>query len=131
VPQGIKDLLESAEAEVTTLEPAEVMALRDDPDVTLVDLRDVRELQWEGRIPNSFHAPRGMLEFWIDPESPYHKEVFSSDKRFVFCCNKGWRSALGAQTAQRLGLENVAHLRGGLSAWQEAGGDVEPYEKKA
>ena len=128
--KSAKELVEAAEAEVTTLEPAEVLDLPDDPDVLLVDLRDVRELQREGRIPGSFHAPRGMLEFWVDPESPYHKEVFSSGKRFVFYCNKGWRSALGAQTAQQLGLENVAHLRGGLSAWQEAGGALEPYPDK-
>ena len=130
MPKSAKELVEAAEAEVTTLEPAEVLDLPGDPDVLLVDLRDVRELQREGRIPGSFHAPRGMLEFWVDPESPYHKEVFSSGKRFVFYCNKGWRSALGAQTAQQLGLKNVAHLRGGLSAWQEAGGALEPYPDK-
>jgi rhodanese-related sulfurtransferase len=98
--------------------------------VVLVDLRDIRELQRDGRVPGAFHCPRGMLEFWIDPTSPYHKPVFAQDKRFVFFCAGGLRSALAAQTAQRMGLKPVAHIAGGFGAWKKAGGPVEaPPEK--
>lgn len=127
--KGFKDLVAQAEAEVQTLSPQKLMTLKNNVDTALIDLRDLRELQREGRIPGSTHVPRGMLEFWVDPESPYHKEVFSSGKNFVFYCNKGWRSALGAQTAQQMGLENVSHLEGGLEAWREAGGEIEEYKK--
>jgi len=96
-----------------------------------VDLRDIRELEREGRMPGAFHCPRGMLEFWIDPESPYHKPVFGEDKRFVFFCAAGWRSALAAQTAHRMGLKPVAHIKGGFGEWRKAGAPVEtPAEKK-
>ncbi len=84
-----------------------------------------RELEREGRVPGAFHCPRGMLEFWIDPASPYHKPVFAEPKRFLFYCASGWRSALAARTAQEMGLDGVAHLGGGLKAWREAGGPVE------
>jgi len=130
MPKGFKDLVAEAEAQVQTLSPKALMTLKDNTDAVLIDLRDVRELQREGRIPGSTHVPRGMLEFWIDPESPYHKEVFSSGKQFVFYCNKGWRSALGAQTAQQMGLERVSHLGGGLEAWRENGGEIEDLSKK-
>src|ERR1700720_2507425 len=102
-------------------------------DVVFVDLRDIRELNREGRMPGAFHCARGMLEFWIDPESPYHKPIFAQDKRFVFFCAGGWRSALAAQTAQRMGLRPVAHIAGGFGAWRKAGGTVEappPKQKK-
>ncbi len=91
----------------------------------LVDLRDVREVRREGRIPDSYHAPRGMLEFWVDPESPYHHEALSSADRLVLYCNLGWRSAMGAKALQDMGLRNVAHLGGGFDAWREQGGAVE------
>jgi rhodanese-related sulfurtransferase len=90
-----------------------------------VDLRDIRELNREGRVPGAFHCPRGMLEFWIDPESKYHKGVFAEDKRFVFFCAAGQRSALAADTAQRMGLKPVAHIAGGFGAWKAAGGPVD------
>ena len=95
-----------------------------------VDLRDPRELQREGMVPDAFHAPRGMLEFWIDPESPYHKEIFASGKTFVFYCASGWRSALATQVAQRMGLSPVCHVSGGFNAWREAGGPVAQKEEK-
>jgi rhodanese-related sulfurtransferase len=123
---GYRALVEAAEREVTTLTPAEAMDLHGAADVVFVDVRDPRELEREGRIPGAVHAPRGMLEFWIDPESPYHRPVFAEAKRFVFYCAAGWRSALSAQTAQRMGMTNVAHVGGGLAAWREAGGAVEP-----
>jgi rhodanese-related sulfurtransferase len=130
-PIGYKQMLEEANREVETMPVDEALALFDseEEDFVFVDLRDVRELAREGKIPGAYHAPRGMLEFWIDPESPYHKEIFSSGKRFVFYCASGWRSALAAQTAQRMGLAPVAHLGGGFTAWRDAGGQVEKKEK--
>ena len=108
------------------------MALHGHDDTIFIDIRDIRELNREGRMPGAFHCPRGMLEFWIDPESPYHKSIFAADKRFLFFCAGGWRSALAAQTAQRMGLKPVAHIGGGFSAWRKANGPIEPpQEKKA
>ena len=101
-----------------------------DDGVVFVDLRDPREVQREGRIPGAFSCPRGMLEFWIDPESPYAKPIFAEDKRFLFYCASGWRSALAARTAQEMGLENVAHVGGGFTAWRHAGGAVEMPEPR-
>ena len=126
---GYKTLIEDAEKEIETIDPAAAGALLNDPGVVFVDLRDVRELGREGKIPGAFHAPRGMLEFWVDPESPYHKEVFSSGKRLIFYCQSGWRSALATQTVQRMGLEDVCHIGGGFSAWKSAGAPVETVQK--
>jgi rhodanese-related sulfurtransferase len=130
IKAGFRELVEEANREIETLTVEDAVALHADDGVVLVDLRDVRELAMEGRVPGSFHMPRGMLEFWIDPESPYFKDVFNTDKRFVFYCNKGWRSALATQTAQRMGLKRVCHIDGGFSAWRDAGGPVESYQKK-
>jgi len=95
-----------------------------------VDLRDVRELEREGLIPGAFHCPRGMLEFWIDPESPYRKDVFASGKEFVFYCNGAWRSALAADVAQQMGLPRVVEMEGGFTAWKNAGLPVAQRERK-
>ena len=95
-----------------------------------VDLRDVRELWREGLIPGAYHCPRGMLEFWIDPDSIYYRDIFASGKKFLFYCNLGWRSALAAQISQRMGLTPVAHIGGGFDAWREAGGPVAQKERK-
>jgi rhodanese-related sulfurtransferase len=95
-----------------------------------VDLRDVRELDHEGMVPDAFHAPRGMIEFWVDPESPYHKDIFASGKTFVFYCRSGWRSALSTKTVQDMGLDNVCHIGGGFGAWMEAEGPVVERPKK-
>ncbi len=122
---GYKQMLLEARGRIENMAPLDAVALHGDEDVLFVDLRDVRELGREGRIPGAFHAPRGMLEFWIDPDSPYHKEQFSSGKRLVFYCASGWRSALAADTAQRMGVERIAHIDGGFKAWTEAGGEVE------
>jgi rhodanese-related sulfurtransferase len=125
-----RDLVAKAEAEVETLTAADAVKLVGRDDVVLVDIRDVRELQRDGRVPGAFHCPRGMLEFWIDPTSSYHKPVFAQDKRFVFFCAGGLRSALAAQTAQHMGLKPVAHIGGGFGAWKAAGGPVEmPADK--
>jgi rhodanese-related sulfurtransferase len=130
MPQTInlsaKALVEAAEREVETLTVEEAIKLHGRDDVLLVDIRDIRELQREGRVPGAFHCPRGMLEFWIDPATHYHKPQFAQDKRFVFFCAGGLRSALAAQTAQRMGLKPVAHIRGGFGAWRDAGGPIEP-----
>jgi rhodanese-related sulfurtransferase len=131
ITTGSKALVEAAEREVETLPAAEAVELAGRDDVVLVDIRDIRELQREGKVPGAFHCPRGLLEFWIDPASAYHKPAFAQDKRFVFFCAGGLRSALAAQTAQAMGLKPVAHIKGGFGAWKEAGGPVEaPEEKK-
>jgi rhodanese-related sulfurtransferase len=130
ITTGYRALLDAAEREVETLSTEAARALHGRDDVVFVDLRDPRELTREGRMPGAVHCPRGMLEFWIDPESPYHKPVFAEDKRFVFFCAGGWRSALAAQTAQRMGLKPVAHMGGGFREWKQQGGPVEMPEVK-
>ena len=110
ITTGFRALVDTAEREIETLSVEEAIALHGRDDVTFIDVRDIRELEREGRVPGAFHAPRGMLEFWIDPESPYHKPIFGEEKRFVFFCAGGWRSALAAQTAHRMGLRPVAHM---------------------
>jgi rhodanese-related sulfurtransferase len=131
ITRGYKTLLEEANAKIRTLPVNDAVALHGKDDVVFVDLRDPRELEREGRIPGAVHCPRGMLEFWIDPESPYHKPAFAQDKTFVFFCAAGWRSALSAATAQDMGLKPVAHIDGGFTAWKKAGGPVEASEAKA
>jgi rhodanese-related sulfurtransferase len=130
ITKGYKALLEEANREVKTLNIEEAKALHGNPDVVFVDLRDPRELEREGKVPGAFHCPRGMLEFWIDPESPYAKPVFQEDKQFVFFCAGGLRSALSAQTAQRMGLKPVAHIEGGYGAWKKTGGPTEEWVAK-
>ncbi len=130
ISRGYKALLDEANAKIRTLPVAEALSLQGREDVVFVDLRDPRELEREGRIPGAVHCPRGMLEFWIDPESPYHKPVFAQDKTFVFFCAAGWRSALSAATAQDMGLRPVAHLEGGFTAWRNSGGPVAPADPK-
>jgi rhodanese-related sulfurtransferase len=131
ITKGYKALLAEAESEIATLDVEEVKAMLGRDDVVLVDIRDPRELDREGRMPGAFHCTRGMLEFWIDPESPYAKPVFQDDKTFVFFCAGGWRSALAAKTAKDMGLKPVAHMRGGFGAWKQAGGPVEDGAKPA
>ena len=125
MPKGYKDLLAEANAVITAIAPAEAQALAGRDDVLFVDLRDPREREREGSIPGAFSCPRGMLEFWIDPESPYAKPVFAEPKRFVFFCASGWRSALATKTALEMGLDNACHLDGGFTAWRDQGGAVE------
>ena len=128
---GYKALIEAAESEIQKISADDLMSLQSDPNVVIVDVRDRREIERDGRIPGSFHCPRGMLEFWIDPESPYHKPFFASGKTFVFFCAGGWRSALATKTAQDMGLTPVKHILGGYTAWKAAGLPVEPAKKKA
>jgi rhodanese-related sulfurtransferase len=130
ITNGYKKMLEAAKSQIEEIEPAEAVKLAGRDDVVLVDLRDPRELEREGKVPGAFHCPRGMLEFWIDPESPYHKAKFAEDKKFVFFCAGGLRSALSAKTAQDMGLKPVAHILEGFKGWKEAGGPVEAYVPK-
>lgn len=128
----VKSLVAEAMQVVTThsLDTARAMHGRDD--VVFVDVRDVRELEREGVIDGAVHAPRGMLEFWFDPTSPYHREVFSQDKEFVLFCAAGWRSALAARSLMEMGVPRVSHIEGGFEAWKAAGGPVaEKPETKA
>ena len=125
-----RELVDRAEAEIQHLEAEEAIRRAAAGEITLVDIRDVRELAREGKVPGAVHAPRGMLEFWVDPESPYHREVFAGPGPFVFFCAAGWRSALATKSMQDMGLASVAHVKGGFAAWKEAGGPVEMPEPK-
>jgi len=119
--KGCKQLVHEAMEKITTLSLADAKAYLDAPGVVFVDIRDVRELEREGLIPGAFHAPRGMLEFWVDPDSPYYKEVFGSGKTFILYCGSAWRSSLAVASLQEMGLAPVTHIEGGFSAWKKAG----------
>ncbi len=123
-----KQLVAEANAEIETLSVEDALELQGNEDVVLVDIRDVRELKREGRVPGAKHMPRGMLEFWVDPDSPYYREVFGSGKKFVFFCAGGLRSALATQQLQKMGLTPVGHIGGGVAAWRDAGGPVDKDE---
>ena len=128
--KGFKQMVDEAKQRITTIPLQDAKARLGRDDVVFVDLRDVRELEREGMIPGAFHCPRGMLEFWLDPESPYHKDVFASGKEFVFYCNGAWRSALAADTAEQMGLPRVLEMDGGFTAWKNAGFPVAQRESK-
>lgn len=128
---GYKALVDQASAQITTYTVAQARAKMDDPAVLLVDVRDARELEREGIVPGAFHAPRGMIEFWVDPESPYFKPVFGEEREYIFFCAAGWRSALTTKTVQDMGLAPVAHIDGGFAAWKAAGAPVAQKEKKS
>jgi rhodanese-related sulfurtransferase len=125
-----KQLVQEANAKIQTLSLDEAKEKLGQPDVQFVDIRDVRELEREGTIPGSLHVPRGMLEFWVDPDSPYFKPVFSEDKQFILFCQSGWRSALATATLQDMGLNGVCHIDGGYSNWKDSGGATEAKEKR-
>ena len=122
---GYKYLVADAEKRIETISAEKALVESTADDVVFVDLRDVREVKREGKIPGAFHCPRGLLEFWIDIESPYYNKAFGEDKQFVFYCNLGWRSALAADVAQKMGLKRVCHVDGGFEAWKQAGGPIE------
>ena len=128
---GYQALVEAARREIEEVTPEQLRQMLDEGNVLVVDVRDMHELDHHGRIPGSFHCPRGMLEFSIDPASPYYRKEFGEERRIVFHCTLGWRSALSTQTAQKMGLESVMHLKGGFKAWKEAGGEVENLKKTA
>ena len=123
---GVFEMVEQARAEIEEVDTTDAIKEAQEPDCLVIDIRDVRERKRNGYIPGSFHCPRGMIEFWVDPESPYFKDIFNEKKRFLFHCAADWRSALTDQTVTKMGLENAAHIRGGLNAWCEAGG---PFTK--
>ena len=129
ITSSVKEMVDAANKEITTLSVDEARALVDSDHHVIVDLRDIRELQRSGKIAGAFSCPRGMLEFWIDPKSPYHKEIFNLDKTYVFYCASAWRSALSAKLAQDMGLAPVAHVGGGFSAWLKAEAPVEEVTK--
>ena len=128
ITKGFQSLVNEAMAQVKTYSVAEAQAKLGDPNVQIVDIRDVRELK-AGTVTGSFHAPRGMLEFWVDPASPYHKSLFADETReFVLYCGAGWRSALATKTLQDMGMTNVAHIDGGYAEWQKQGAPTETHE---
>ncbi len=127
---SVFEMIEAARAEIEELEIKDAIMESRNPDCLIVDIRDVRERKRDGYIPGSFHCPRGMVEFWIDPDSPYYKVIFEEKKRFLFHCAADWRSALTVQTVTKMGFENAAHIKGGLKAWREAGGAFTKDEGK-
>jgi rhodanese-related sulfurtransferase len=117
---GYQDLIAQALATIETLPLHQAQQLLDESNTVFIDIRDVRELEREGMIPGAFHAPRGMLEFWVDPDSPYYKPIFGEGKRLVLYCASAWRSALATEQLQKMGIPGVCHLEGGFTAWKKA-----------
>jgi len=131
ITKGYRALVDEAMAQVKTYSVADVRARMGQPGLQIVDIRDIRELQHEGTVPGSYHAPRGMLEFWVDPGSPYFKKVFADEgKEFVLFCGAGWRSALAAKALQDMGMSNVAHIDGGFTEWVKQGAPTETLEQR-
>ncbi|MCB1646087.1 MAG: rhodanese-like domain-containing protein, partial [Pseudomonadales bacterium] len=130
ITTGYKQLVDEANAEIETLTVDEAIALHGRDDVLFVDIRDPRELERTGRVPGAYHAPRGMLEFWVDPESPYFRDIFAQDKRYILYCASAWRSALATLALKNMGMDNVCHIGGGFTAWKEASLPIESVEKK-
>jgi rhodanese-related sulfurtransferase len=130
ITTGHKALMADAATRVTSISPEDALRKVKENNALVVDIRDPREIEREGRIPGSFSAPRGMIEFWIDPDSPYYKPVFGEDRPFIFQCASGWRSLLTTDTVQRMGLAPVLNLEGGLAAWKAAGLPIEMLEPK-
>lgn len=129
ITKGCHALVAEAMAQVTTYSVAQVQARMNDADVQIVDIRDVRELERDGTVVGAYPAPRGMLEFWVDPASPYHKPLFADEsKEFILYCGAGWRSALAAKSLQDMGMTNVAHIDGGYAAWVKQGAPTETLE---
>lgn len=122
--KGYKALLDEAYAEIETVPFLEAKEQLEDPNVLFVDIRDIRELERMGTIPGAFHAPRGMLEFWVDPESPYYKDAFDQSRKVILFCASAWRSALACKQLKDMGYGPVAHLEGGFKGWKENGGPV-------
>ena len=129
ITKGFRVLVDQAMAEVTTYSVAQIRERLSDPKLQIVDIRDPRELERGGTLPGALLAPRGMLEFWVDPDSPYFKPVFGDESReFVLFCGAGWRSALATKALQDMGMTNVAHIDGGFADWTEQGAPVQTLE---
>jgi len=131
ITKGFRQLVDEAMEEIKTYSVADVTARMADPAVQIVDIRDPRELERGGTVPGAFLAPRGMLEFWVDPASPYFKPIFGDESReFILFCGAGWRSALATKTLQDMGLRNVAHIDGGYAEWLKQGAPTETLEAR-
>ena len=131
ITKGSRQLIEEASAQITTYTVEQVRVRMGQANLQLVDIRDVRELEREGTVPGAFHAPRGMLEFWVDPASPYFKPIFGDEgKEFVLFCGAGWRSALTAKSLQDMGMTNVAHIEGGFADWVKQAAPTETLEER-
>jgi rhodanese-related sulfurtransferase len=130
VKKGIKQLIAEAEKRSTGISIEEAKKRVGDANTVFVDIRDVRELEREGMIPGAFHAPRGMLEFWVDPDSPYYKPVFAEGRTFILYCQADWRGTLAAATLTDMGMQNVLHMEGGFGEWRKAGGPTGPKPEK-
>ncbi len=130
--KSAKQLVDEATAEIVTLSPEDALAMQQAGEAVLVDIRDIRELSRMGRVPGAVHAPRGMLEFWVDPQSPYFREEFGqTGKTYVFFCAAAWRSALATRDMQNMGLAPVAQIEGGFKLWNERGMPVDAPEDKS
>jgi rhodanese-related sulfurtransferase len=125
----IKTLVDDAKRVITSISVDDAIERHTDAKDVFIDIRDIRELQREGTIPGAFHAPRGMLEFWADPQSPYHKSVFATDETIILFCASSWRSALAAKTLQDMGMTNIIEIDGGFTAWRKAGGAITDVDK--
>ena len=125
----VKNMVAEAKLKINEIDAKEAIKLFNDENVIFIDIRDIRERQKLGFIPGSFHAPRGMLEFWIDPESPYFKDIFNTNKKYIFHCAAGWRSALAVSTLNDMGFE-ASHITDGFAGWVEEKGPVEFKSKK-
>ena len=121
VTKHVADMVAEAQTMVPRVSPEDAAAMQANDEAVLVDVRDVRELSKTGKIADAVHAPRGMIEFWADPKSPYHKEIFATEKALILICASGWRSALTAKTLIEMGMDNVHDLEGGFSAWAKSG----------
>jgi len=127
--ESVKEMVEAAKAEIENISPSEAARRAKDEGALIVDIRDVREIQRDGAIPSAMHAPRGMLEFWVSPDSPYTKEIFGEDREFILCCAGGMRSALSAKTLKDMGMEKVSHVETGFGGWKADEMSVETYEE--
>ena len=126
---SVKEMVEAAKAEIDNISPEEASRRADEEGALIVDIRDVRELQRDGAIPGAMHAPRGLLEFWVSPDSPYTNEIFGEDREFVLCCAGGMRSALSAKTLKDMGMEKISHIETGFGGWQADDMPTESYEE--
>ena len=126
ITRTVIQMVSEANEQVEEISVANALRLVKQENILFIDVRDIREVAKTGRVLGARHVPRGMLEMWIDPETPYHREFFAEDRKFIFYCASAWRSALAAKTAQDMGLTPVAHLKGGINAWIDAGGPIEP-----
>ena len=121
----VRSLVTKAKSETNSVTPQEAFDQAQTGTALLIDIRDIRELQREGQINGAFHAPSGMLEFWADPQSPYHKDVFAKSGNLILFCASSWRSALAAKTLQDMGMNNIFDMDGGFNAWKSAGLPIE------